>query len=481
MGASNYSDFIRKNSLSQISGNFTESVFPSRYLSPLDNNILWYIARYSKKTIARLLTEEDEDLVLADIDFLTKDLALDREIVRSLFNGLRAALSLPSITEGCAVYDEPEDVKCDQFEGFLIRETVVALENRPSGVLVCDYNGVFYMLTDKTAHVVRYEKPQKDSPVVLPDLVVYNSNEYPVTSIEDGVFDSCFKLKSIRLPVYLWTIGARAFFHCYTLEYVDCDSAYLEKIGDYAFYWCYRLKSIRLPNCLEKIGEGAFAFTPCSVEVDAKGKFRSEGGALYDCRMEELIHLPSSVNSYVMPNTVKKLSRFALKSSPCIVTPNSNFVWNGGALYSKDRKKLIHVSSAVRNMEVPEGVQEIEEHAFHSCSVERVSIPDSVRKIGDNAFWCCGRLYDVKLPNYLDRISKGMFVRCSSLSKIILPLSVEVIDDYAFYKTSLRSVNITKSVKRIGIKAFDETLVSHHIHSNTRGVVIINGVSHSIQ
>ena len=105
---------------------------------------------------------------------------------------------------------------------------------------------------------------------------------------------------------------------------------------------------------------------------------------------------------------------------------------------------------------IPDGVTEIPETAFYSCtSLESIKIPDSVTSIGDNAFSDCTSLESVTIPDSITSIGARAFWTCSSLESVTIPEGVISIGDNAFYIcTKLTSVTIPDSVMSIGEYAF---------------------------
>ena len=79
---------------------------------------------------------------------------------------------------------------------------------------------------------------------------------------------------------------------------------------------------------------------------------------------------------------------------------------------------------------------------FNNDKITSVVIPDSVTIIGDRAFYACNKLSDVTLGNGTDRIGRWAFYNCTSLTSIIIPDSVTSIGSHAFYTcTSLKTIN----------------------------------------
>ena len=80
-----------------------------------------------------------------------------------------------------------------------------------------------------------------------------------VTSIGDGAFSNCRRLKRIELPSGLTNIGNWAFELCSGLTRLELPSGVVS-IGDYAFESCIELSRIELPSTVTSIGECAFVY-----------------------------------------------------------------------------------------------------------------------------------------------------------------------------------------------------------------------------
>lgn len=75
-------------------------------------------------------------------------------------------------------------------------------------------------------------------------------------SIGSSAFSSCRKLKNIDFPPALKAIGGSAFSLCSRLEKISLPG--VESIGLDAFWFCDQLTEVRIPSTLKSIGDGAF-------------------------------------------------------------------------------------------------------------------------------------------------------------------------------------------------------------------------------
>lgn len=104
-------------------------------------------------------------------------------------------------------------------------------------------------------------------------------------------------------------------------------------------------------------------------------------------------------------------------------------------------------------------VTEVWEHAFAGSyddnkGITSIIFPDSIHTIGEE---CCGNLdllQEVILPKNLKKIPKSMFFSCDSLKTIVIPDTVEIIENCAFLGSGIENIDIPDSVIIIGYGTF---------------------------
>lgn len=90
-----------------------------------------------------------------------------------------------------------------------------------------------------------------------------------------------------------------------------------------------------------------------------------------------------------------------------------------------------------------------------NATLETVILPESLEKIDQFVFYGCSSLKEINLPEGLTEIGKAAFSQCVGLRSVIIPGSVENIGPEAFYYcSSLETVEIAQGVESIGQGAF---------------------------
>ncbi len=99
------------------------------------------------------------------------------------------------------------------------------------------------------------------------------------------------------------------------------------------------------------------------------------------------------------------------------------------------RKKAFRGCTQLRNVEMCEGLEWIDGSAFCRCtSLVQITIPSTVTKIGEAAFMDCSQLMmTVELSEGLENIDKWAFRGCTWLTSLRIPSTVYYIAKNAFY------------------------------------------------
>ena len=179
---------------------------------------------------------------------------------------------------------------------------------------------------------------------------------YTYISEDDGIVLLSYNgnEKDVTVPtninnVDIKEIGNDCFSKNKTIESVTIRGN-IKKIGNFAFYDCPNLKFVTLKNKLEEIGISAF----------------------YSC---------SSLEKISFPSTLKLINQTAFTDCTSLTTIS----------FSGKRDLSIKAgafsNTALVNVVLPEGTQEIENAAFCGCkNLKAIIVPNSVSSIGKSAF-----------------------------------------------------------------------------------------------
>ncbi|MBQ8077845.1 MAG: leucine-rich repeat protein [Eubacterium sp.] len=130
-------------------------------------------------------------------------------------------------------------------------------------------------------------------------------------------------------------------------------------------------------------------------------------------------------------------------SGTCGVNVNYTFDEETGALvisgtgaitdYTESNKSPFHMATAVKSIEIKDGVKGIGANAFKLCAnAKSIKIPASVESIGAGAFMQCYYLESIIVPDGINDIENNTFNSCVRLERIVLPLSTSYIGEGAF-------------------------------------------------
>ncbi len=105
---------------------------------------------------------------------------------------------------------------------------------------------------------------------------------------------------------------------------------------------------------------------------------------------------------------------------------------------------------ALREVEIPAGVEEISNSAFYNCSsLQRVVLPEGVTRINRYAFAKCRSLREIVIPEGVTEVEEGAFSDCEKLTKIYLPEGLTEIGESVCSNTAVSGVVIPSTVSHL--------------------------------
>ena len=173
-----------------------------------------------------------------------------------------------------------------------------------------------------------------------------------VTSIGNGAFRNCPRLKRITIPDGVTSIGNGAFENCFELTSINIPDG-VTSIGTNAFNGCSGLTDITVDN--------------------RNSSYCSESGVLFNKNKTKFICYPAGKtdSSYKIPDEVTSIGYAAFEEC-----------------------------TGLTSIYIPDGVTSIGDYAFERCTgLESITIPDSVNSIGYEAFDRCTKLTSIYIPD----------------------------------------------------------------------------------
>jgi len=111
-------------------------------------------------------------------------------------------------------------------------------KNALQDVRFITYHGLRYEIVNNEAFVTPQAKSVTEA--IIPEKIISDSTEFPVTKIADNAFNGCEVLSSVIIPRSVKEIGKQAFSGCSSLTKVIIPDSVL-KIGEHAFSFCNNL------------------------------------------------------------------------------------------------------------------------------------------------------------------------------------------------------------------------------------------------
>lgn len=166
-------------------------------------------------------------------------------------------------------------------------------------------------------------------------------------------------------------------------------------------------------------------------------------------------YITSSNDSYApWYKKIQNITRLIVEDG--VTTLGDNILYYS---YSDSNSDFHSFHPNLREVKLPEGLSCIGASAFcDSPELTEVKIPSTVTKIKQSAFSRCTGLKEIELPPQLEEVDYSSFYGCSGLTEITIPSSVKIIRSGAFERcTSLESVTLSEGIREIGTEAFKRT------------------------
>lgn len=270
-------------------------------------------------------------------------------------------------------------------------------------------------------------------------------------TIEGNAFQKCVKLENIALPATLESIDREAFCDCSALKTITFETYAETNLEAGTVQGKSSLRSIGT-QAFENTGLTSFKF-PETIEVLNTGALGAE--LFKGCRKLKTIELSSTV-----ADISKVFDLCGSITEVKLPTDESGnqlgyFKADGSVIYSKDGTEITYILGDVpETFEIKEGVTTLKSGVFAGkATLKKVIIPVSVTVIEEKAFYDCLGLETVQFAenSALDTIGASAFRNCISLKSISIPSKVTTLNPYTFYNCkSLVKAVLPENLTRIG-------------------------------
>ena len=112
---------------------------------------------------------------------------------------------------------------------------------------------------------------------------------------------------------------------------------------------------------------------------------------------------------------------------------SDSFEFDGNAVYTNDKKRLVYCMSQEASFAIPEGVEIIGEMAFRGKkALKNVIIANSVKEIEHDAFYDCDELDNIYVPAGVKIVRSYAFAECDKLKKVTFAGTPEKVSRHTF-------------------------------------------------
>ncbi len=211
----------------------------------------------------------------------------------------------------------------------------------------------------------------------------------------------------------------------------------IKAIASYAFYNCTNMTSVTVNAECEEILNSAFNNCSALKSASLPEGLQKLGGSAF--------YYCYNLTSFKLPNSVESVG------SDCFYgcSQFKNGIYNDSCFYYFPAKNI------TGEFTIPGNPKKIAPGAFNNTSLSAIIIPSSVEVIEGSAFYYCSNLKNVQLPENLDSIKSYAFSECENLTDINFPDGLKYIGEFAFRNCDcLTSVTLPDNLKYIGVDAF---------------------------
>ncbi len=292
-----------------------------------------------------------------------------------------------------------------------------------------------------------------------------------ITSVMPYAFTGCRSIQEINLPNTVQSIGRLAFSGCTSLKTLDTGSmSTLVVIGDEAFALCSVIENITIPESVADFGDNVFNYCYRLYEVENLSATvshdrirnginnilhvydgREDGvlamekayagveGARYTIALNPeddtwyLVGYPAAAN-LTLPTEFEYgetfISEYSIANHLFYNNKTLTYIKLSAAVNGLGQETFKN-NPALKHVDMSEAViTEIPVNCFYDCRALRfVDIPDTVQQIESDAFYRCDSLYAIRIPSELTYLSPTAFSLNSKLYVIVNASEIDLSNE----------------------------------------------------
>ena len=246
-------------------------------------------------------------------------------------------------------------------------------------------SGFSYAVYEDHVELLDYQGEKLD--VNIPETLMGK----PVTIIGEYCFDSK-EITSVYLCSNITEIKREAFAACRELEYVTGE-ADVKNIESSAFLSCKQLKTVKIGNNIKRIGMNAFCYCEVLESIGEQLDMESIGYSAFR-------YAGPLRDFHISENT--EVGNFAFLISDWLENQTEEFVIVGNG-------SLVAYRGSEEILEIPYGITKIDGNTFYYCekagNIREIYLPDTVEELTSTAFSHCGDI-TVYIPDSVTAIDE---------------------------------------------------------------------------
>lgn len=286
----------------------------------------------------------------------------------------------------------------------------------------------------------------------------YSHSDFDIE--ENRVMHYHGKNKVVVVPDGIEELESSSFWDNQFIEEVILPDS-LTNMGGDTFYNCKNLRKINIPKNVNLMGNNPFAGCPLVEVKNESPFFIYENGALYTKDKETMIYcsIKGEDDIFIVPDTVKVICKhtfFLCDRFKKIVLPESLEKMENNPFSGCSKLELENHSKAyfIKDDVIYNGFKTSVIGTLNKIASERLVLLDGVKTINRNSFWNCKGIKTIVFPESLVDIGYNPFVGCSNIRFESHSSHFKVINDvlYNFDESKIICYPVWKAVGHIKLK-----------------------------